>query len=108
MFTQNTPIKRFENNGKHYFTVAGIDYGAPLQILRETHYHIITYRKGHMAWAGLATQKYYNPSIFIFEKKDHELIVGFPALKDFEYTRETRKETLKEANEFFDKLIKKE
>jgi hypothetical protein len=66
----------------------------------------MAYNKGHMTWVARGTQGYHGPGIKIFEKKSQNEIL-WPEVQEFEYTKETRKETWKAAEEYFDELTKK-
>jgi hypothetical protein len=107
MFSQPLPMTRFDDDkGKPVFTTGGVDFGVPLQIIHETEHYLMAYSKGHMTWVARGSQGYYGPRIKIFEKKGQNEIF-WPEVREFEYTRETRKETWKVAEEYFAELIKK-
>jgi len=107
-------IKRFEVEGKEgdtYFHVLGIDYDAPLRILEETDKYILAYLKGRRKyWRNrLETSAYANPEIYIFEKTiidGQKGITDYTGIKQWEYTRETKKQAYKEAREYFETLKK--
>lgn len=97
-------IERFSKGNKFYFRFLGIDFGSDLLIVEEREKYILAQVKGHRGWIGLGMTKYYNPRLLIFEKESY-LIKSDNAVKEWVYTRETRKETFKEALEYFMNLV---
>lgn len=97
-------IERFSKGNKYYFRFLGVDFGADLLIIEEREKYLLAQVKGHTAWIALGTFKYQSPKLIIFEKIN-DVIENFQGVKRWEYTKETRKETFKEALEYFMNLV---
>jgi len=63
-----TNIRRFDHKGKKCFTIMGVDYGGPLEIIEESTWGILAKIPGSMVWIGIGITKYMGPQFVIFEK----------------------------------------
>lgn len=99
-------LKRYVNiKGKNCISVSGVDFGAPVEIIKETEKGLLCKCGGCRAWCGRGDLKYYNPEFIIFKKiKNDEVEECFGP--NFEYNRKSKKEVFKEACKKLESLDK--
>ena len=90
-----------DEKGKEWMEVLGVDHGNPkgLQVLKKNKDKVLARVPGHTGWYAIGMTKYYSPSLIIYERVGRDQV---NSLKEFEYTRETRKKVHEEAFEFFE------
>ena len=81
-------------DNKKYLGGLDVDYGASLEIIGETDNAYLCYRAGYTGWYQVGLTQYYSPAFYVFSKSPLE------ELREFEYSRATKKETLAKALEF--------
>ena len=102
MYDELMKIVRCDRNGRYFFKIPGIDYGVDLEIFRFGKKFILAKCSGHMDWCGIGSSKYRRPKFLLFKKiRDG---VKYPSIKEWEYTRATRKKFLDEAYSYFNKM----
>lgn len=100
-------IKRYTNaKGKNCIEVPGVDFGANVEIIKETEIGMLCKVGGKTAWCGRGESKYYEPEFRVF-KKTEENEVEECLGKIFVYNRKTKKEVFKKALEEFENLESK-
>jgi len=103
-----TNIRRFDHKGKKCFTIMGVDYGGPLEILQESTEHILAKIPGSRCWSGVGCSPvYYGPQFAIFRKGVlPHTFSDYQPVWEKRYDRKTRKVMLKEALKIYEGLKK--
>jgi len=98
-------IKRYTNEkGKNCIEVPGVDFGANVEIIKETEIGMLCKVGGKTAWCGRGDSKYYEPEFIIFKKIEENEVEECLGSKSFIYNRKTKKEVFKKACEEFENL----